>query len=325
MGSKRARLSIALTTFNGSEYLAEQLSSFEKQTRRPDELVVCDDGSSDDTFDQLEAFARRAPFEIRIFRNSARIGPTENFARAIALCEGDLIALSDQDDVWCPEKLARMEYLILKDSLVGGVFCNALIVDERLRPCGLEMWDRVDLSGESRRQVEEGCALPVLLKRYRVQGATLMFQAKLTTTILPIPEGWSHDAWIAVVTASLFKLRGIPLCLQKYRQHGGNVVGAGSGGFLEKLQKGWTPTRATYYQAEITKYSVLLNRLRETTIVPDHAIQLISEKLRHLSARAAFPRGLVPRCTAIIREWRAGGYRRYATDWRSVLLDLFKR
>jgi glycosyltransferase involved in cell wall biosynthesis len=325
MNSRRARLSIALATFNGSEYLAEQLDSFVKQTRLPDELVACDDGSTDGTLEQLEAFARQAPFEIKIFRNSERVGPTANFARAIASCEGDLIALSDQDDVWLPEKLAQLENCILGDPLVGGAFCNALIVDEGLQFSGTEMWDVVDLSEESRRQVELGYALPALLKRYRVQGSTLMFRAKLISTILPIPKDWNHDAWTAVVLASLFKLQGIPLCLQKYRQHHGNVVGASSGGLLEKFREGWQVSRESYYRDEIAKYSELLNRLRKTANAPHAATELVAGKLRHLSIRAEMPEELLPRCVAVIKELRAGGYRCYATDWRSVALDLFRR
>jgi glycosyltransferase involved in cell wall biosynthesis len=325
MRSRRARLSVALATFDGSKYLAEQLESYARQVRLPDELVVCDDASSDDTVNQLESFARDAPFEVKILRNADRVGPAANFARAISACEGDLVALSDQDDVWFPEKLARMEDCMLKDPLVGGVFCNALIVDKQLRSCGKEMWDVVSLSEESRRQVERGHALPALLKRYRVQGATLMFRAKLIGAILPIPKSWNHDAWIALVVASISKLQGIPLCFQKYRQHHGNVIGADSGSLREKLRKGWGVARASYYRDEIAKYSELLDRLQKMTDVPEAPKELVAEKLRHLSARATMPEASLPRWVAVIKELYAGGYRRYATDWRSIALDIFKR
>ena len=319
------QLSIALATCNGSDYLAEQLNSIAKQTRPPDELVAYDDGSTDNTLETLEAFARQASFTVRIFHNRERIGPTANFARAIASCRGELVALSDQDDVWFPEKLARLEDCILKDSLVHGVFCNALIADERLRSRGTDMWDVVHLSGEARRQVERGDALPALLKRYRVQGATLLFRAKLVEAIVPIPDGWNHDAWIAIVAASMFRLQGVPICLQIYRQHQANVVGAGSNGLLKTMHRGWTSSRAAYYQEEIAKYSVLLDRLRETANVSDAALRLVLEKLSHLTTRATMPDALFSRCAAVIKEWRTGRYRRYATDWRSVALDLIKR
>ncbi len=92
--------------------LEPQLASLLAQTRLPDELVACDDGSTDGTVSILEAFARRAPFPVRIERNDVRLRSTRNFEKAIGLCTGDLIATSDQDDVWLPEKLALCEAAI---------------------------------------------------------------------------------------------------------------------------------------------------------------------------------------------------------------------
>src|ERR687894_3003245 len=102
-----ARFSVAMCTYNGARFVAEQLASVAAQTRPPDELVVCDDGSTDETCRLVEEFAARAPFPVRLFVNERNLGSTRNFGRAVALCEGDLVALSDQDDVWHPEKLER--------------------------------------------------------------------------------------------------------------------------------------------------------------------------------------------------------------------------
>src|ERR1700721_581226 len=102
-------LSIALCTYNGERFLPEQLRSIGEQSRLPDELVGCDDASTDRTLGIIEDFARQAPFPVRIEVNAANSGSTPNFAKAIGMCKGDSIVLADQDDVWVPSKLAALE------------------------------------------------------------------------------------------------------------------------------------------------------------------------------------------------------------------------
>ncbi len=109
------RISVAICTYNGEKYLSEQLASIAAQTRLPDEMVVCDDCSSDATPDLVEEFARSAPFPVRFFRNPINLRSTKNFEHAIALCDGDFIALCDQDDIWLPEKLARQLAILESD------------------------------------------------------------------------------------------------------------------------------------------------------------------------------------------------------------------
>jgi glycosyltransferase involved in cell wall biosynthesis len=100
------RISIALCVCNGARFLGEQLSSLCAQRRLPDEVVVGDDASDDDSVAIIEKFSAEAPFPVRLIRNSSRLGVRGNFQKVIAHCVHDLIALCDQDDVWLPEKLA---------------------------------------------------------------------------------------------------------------------------------------------------------------------------------------------------------------------------
>ena len=91
---ERMTISVAMATFNGGRYLREQLDSIRRQSLLPMELVVCDDGSSDDTMDILRRFASDAPFKVVIDAHGRRLGFTPNFLRAIARCTGDIVALS---------------------------------------------------------------------------------------------------------------------------------------------------------------------------------------------------------------------------------------
>ncbi|MBW2422395.1 MAG: glycosyltransferase, partial [Deltaproteobacteria bacterium] len=110
-----ARISVAMATCEGAPYLDAQLESLRTQSRPPDELVLCDDHSADETPAIAEAFARRAPFSVRIERNPQRLGITANFEKAVSLCSGDLIFLADQDDVWKPTKIEALGRVLLDD------------------------------------------------------------------------------------------------------------------------------------------------------------------------------------------------------------------
>src|SRR5262245_47180770 len=128
------RLSIALCTYNGAVYLKEQLDSLAAQTRMPDELVISDDRSTDDTLRLIEEFAATAGFPVRLSVNESNLGIAKNVEKAISLCRGDVILLSDQDDVWHADKLETVEGIFEVKPQLSLVFSNAELVDETLKP-----------------------------------------------------------------------------------------------------------------------------------------------------------------------------------------------
>jgi len=96
---------IALATCNGAAFLQEQLDSLRRQTRLPDHIVVSDDASTDDTLELVEQFRRSAPCRVDVIPGAARLGPMDNFMRAVRACATDFVAFCDQDDVWSPRKI----------------------------------------------------------------------------------------------------------------------------------------------------------------------------------------------------------------------------
>jgi glycosyltransferase involved in cell wall biosynthesis len=108
------RIGIALATFNGEEFLAEQLQSIRGQRRLPNEMLVVDDASSDRTWEMLHEFQRTAPFEVTLFQNAVRQGPKASFLRAMDACRSEAIAFCDQDDMWREDKLAVCEDILAK-------------------------------------------------------------------------------------------------------------------------------------------------------------------------------------------------------------------
>ncbi|MFT4918317.1 MAG: glycosyltransferase involved in cell wall biosynthesis, partial [Zhongshania aliphaticivorans] len=97
------KISVAMCTYNGERFLAEQLDSILNQTYKNIELVVVDDVSTDGTLRLLDEYAARDG-RIRVIRNSENIGFVRNFEKAMGACSGEFIALADQDDIWFPEK-----------------------------------------------------------------------------------------------------------------------------------------------------------------------------------------------------------------------------
>src|ERR1700739_2794139 len=124
------KISVALCTFHGEAHLVEQLQTIKQQTRPPDELVVCDDRSDDRTADLIEDFARAAGFAVRFRMNDCRRGAAANYAGAISLGGGDLVAFCDQDDLWEPDKLACLESVFDRNARVLAAFSDLAIVTE---------------------------------------------------------------------------------------------------------------------------------------------------------------------------------------------------
>ena len=116
-----ASTSVALCTYNGERFLSQQLESLAAQTVLPDELVICDDASSDGSIRILEVFAKNAPFIVRIFKNPKNLGYIKNFEQAIGLCSMDVIFLCDQDDYWESEKLNQVLKVFDTEEDVGMV------------------------------------------------------------------------------------------------------------------------------------------------------------------------------------------------------------
>src|ERR1051326_3404755 len=214
-------LSIALCTYNGTVYLKEQLESIAAQTRTPDELVISDDQSTDDTLRMIVEFAATVDFPVRLSVNESNLGTAKNFEKAISLCRGDVILLSDQDDVWHNDKLESVERIFAAKPQLSLVFSNAELVDEALRGFDETLFDLVDFNDRKQRLVKSGRVLDVQLRENLVCGCTVAFRANLKELILPISsEGpLVHDGWIMLLIAAVGEIDFINRPLLKYRQH----------------------------------------------------------------------------------------------------------
>lgn len=222
-------ISVAMCTYNGEKFLSEQLNSFAEQTVLPDELVIFDDASQDNTIDILTTFTEHAPFVVRIHRNSSSVGVIKNFALAIEACKGDYILLSDQDDVWLPDKIEVTLKKMLAVEEEHGKLCpvcvhtDLTVVDERLNVLANSFLTNQGLY-HCYTKKEQLSVLPV---QNFVTGCTVMLNRALKEKAMPFPKNIvMHDYWLALVAACVGRLEFVNMQTIKYRQHGKNTVGA---------------------------------------------------------------------------------------------------
>ena len=310
-------ISVAMCTFNGESFLREQLESLAWQTRLPDELVVCDDASSDSTANILQEFARRAPFSLRIIRNLATLGSTRNFEKTIKLCEGDFIALCDQDDIWEPNKLNRLMEAFA-DPSVGGVFSDATVIDASAQPTGRQLWNHHRFQFGRRDDFCREAAIRLLLKHDVVTGATLMFRATLRNLLCPISDLWVHDGWIAWMLVLYSRLTFVAEPLVRYRVHLGQQLGIGQLGRRRPL---FGDDRR-----KLAGMAAQFEALRERWISSpgegfEECLALIENKITFLRRRSRLPGNALGRAYAVLSLTRS--YRRFARGLSSMRSDLF--
>ncbi|HXH84393.1 MAG TPA: glycosyltransferase family 2 protein [Candidatus Tectomicrobia bacterium] len=324
MTGTRIALSVALCTCDGERFLPAQLDSIAAQTRLPDELVVHDDRSTDASVAIVRDFAARAPFPVRVTVNATRFGSTANFEAALADARGDIIALCDQDDVWRPDKLARIESAFETSPDALCVFSDAQIVGEHLEPLGYRLWDSVGFDGPPQQRMAAGGGVDVLLRQNVVTGATLALRSDLRDLALPIPPGWVHDGWVGLLAAAVGVCLPLPEPLVRYRQHGRQQIGAPRPTLRRQIA---TARRmdAAFLAALADAYEAAAERLRRSTTYrcPQHVLRKIDEKVAHCRARARIRARRWRHVRCLLRELRTRRYRRYSLGWKSAASDLF--
>ena len=323
------RISVAVCTYNGADFLPAQLESIAQQTRPPDEIIVCDDASTDNTRAVLESFARTSSIPVSLYFSDQNIGLVKNFERAVSLCNGDVIALSDQDDVWRADKLQLIVDSFEQNPTAGLVFSDAEIVDENLNAAGKRMWDEIEFDAHKRKLIRNGRSLDVLAPGWTATGATMAFRSHYVKLALPIPENIAmiHDAWIALTVAAVAEVVIIEDTLIKYRQHERQHIGA--------------PKRSTASERGLKAIETALHRRNSATDLHEilalleerlfahqksfdcrRALAFVANYSHHLDVRANLPRKRLSRLPRILRELMSMRYHEYANGFKSAVKDL---
>lgn len=208
---------MAMATYNGEQFLNEQIDSILSQNVEQElELVVCDDKSTDGTLQILRERQKADP-RIRVYKNKKRLGFYKNFMRAIGLCKGEWIALSDQDDIWQTNKLQTLLQSVGQKDFACS---NALLVDKGNKSLGYTM--KESCGGKWIPTKKEDLFKKIVFGNI-VQGSTMLARADFLKSCQPVPEAIKyHDHWFALCSCAQNGFVYVDQCLIRYRQHDSN-------------------------------------------------------------------------------------------------------
>ena len=247
-------ISIAMATYNGARFIREQLDSILAQTITDWELVVCDDGSSDETVSILQEYIAKDS-RIKLHKNPQNLGFKRNFEQSIILCKGDYIALCDQDDIWYPTHLEILYNQIGEHSLSIG---NSDIVDINNQYLNKRMSDTDGIyfipNDTSKLIYRE------IFHSNPFQGAAMLLESRFAKSCLPIPKVVKyHDAWISACACLADGLVYTYTPVIRYRHHGANIT-------TEDNQREHGKTTIQKYKSNIKKsINTLLKKEKLTT------------------------------------------------------------
>ena len=233
------KVTVLLCTYNGEDYVREQIQSILDQDYRDFEILVSDDGSRDRTLDIVRDLMAEHPEKIKLIEQNPANGSAEkHFLKLITekmYGEAQYIMLSDQDDVWHSDKMRKtvMEMQAL-EAIYGAdkpmlVHCDSEVVDQQLNAISSSYVAYQKMTPERKH-------LNQLLVQNNVVGGALMMNRALAGFVEKVPEHCvMHDQWIALVAAAFGEIRFIPESLYMYRQHGNNVLGAEKGSRIMEI------------------------------------------------------------------------------------------
>ena len=319
------QISIAMATFNGATYLREELESFRQQGRAPDELVVCDDGSTDETLDILEVFRESAPFDVILIKNDKNLGYTKNFEKALSNCSGDLIFLADQDDIWFSFKIGVVERIFLDNPDKLLIIHDGELVDEKLVPYG----------ATKRGQIVAGYASDDSF----ITGALTAVRREFLEYALPIPEGIvGHDGWLHNIARILDQRLVIDRCLQSIRRHSSNTTAWVASslkpiGKLDVVKSQFATAPSNSYQdrllynRSLSERLVVMEALVDSKTAADRLKKeydrLVAERGALLRRDALIHRGFFGRKTQALTMFGRGDYVHF-NGLKSFMRDLFR-
>ncbi len=220
------KTSVAMCTYNGEKFLREQLDSILTQTLPVDEIIICDDGSTDNTVSILHEYEKKHTSVIKIYQNEKNLRSVKNFEKSISLCTNEIIFLSDQDDEWLPHKVETISLFFKNNPKIDAVATNGYGIDEKGTPLNmLSIWDIPYHLENKGFQIDY--FRMIAFSGNIATGASMAFRKNIVPEVSPFPEirGFHHDEWIALYTSASKTFTFLNEKFFKYRIHPGQQVG----------------------------------------------------------------------------------------------------
>lgn len=241
-------ISVAMTTYNGEKYLREQLDSLKNQTRIPDEIIICDDCSSDNTVSIIKDFIENNPkMKIAFCLNKKNVGYKENFRNAIRMTNGDIVFLCDQDDIWHNNKIEVMCDILGKNENILVLNSSVRLIDSFGKPLEQHYKKNTANVGLIPYRILEGqleeISVQTMFKGNISPGCSLCFRAQIKELFFEhYTANCPHDGFINLLAAAMNSLYFVNVVLTDYRIHETNTIGlkfTEGGGFSREKRLNW--------------------------------------------------------------------------------------
>ena len=226
-------ISVAMATYNGEKYIYKQMESIFEQTKKADEVIISDDGSSDNTVNIVNSFIEEKNLaeKWRVTVNSTNLGYTKNFFSCINKCRGDIIFLSDQDDIWDKNKIEKLSYVLEKNKKINVIWSETDYIDQYDRKIkykhdhGFSLLKKIFV--KFRKYYRVGFNEFCMTGGY--QGFGMAFRKKCVKDVIPYLETknlFCHDVTIAFCGAVNSGFYIYNETLNHYRLHNANAIGS---------------------------------------------------------------------------------------------------
>lgn len=220
-------ISVALCTYNGAKHITTQIESILTQSQPVDEIVVCDDGSRDDTINIINSIKSNCSIKITVHQNENNLGVCANFEKALSLCKGDIIFLSDQDDIWETDKVETIVSWFDKHKDKSAVFTDAKLITDNGAPfIEKTLWECVGFNEKMRKYFDNGLDLESFFIN-KATGATMAIRKELHFPFAQYcnNDNVLHDYCLALKALDNSSLGYIDKPLIRYRIHGNQQAG----------------------------------------------------------------------------------------------------
>lgn len=317
---KKAYVSVAMTTYKSKRYVEEQLESIFLQSRLPDEIVIIDDASPDDTFDYVKEIIKKAPSEIKIsvYENEVNMGFQRNFEQCFLKCSGDIIFSCDADDIWETNKVEKVLSAFEKNENVSLVFHDAIVIDG----AGTCINESLNKGWDTRKNKADSEQLVALeIKRQGCPyGMTIAFSRELLNYALPFMSEVGHDEWLILCAPLIGKVVCLEDKLTRYRRHGSNT----SGNKMTMMERVKKLNRAGWFLNPKRINNVFVSYDKRY----GHMLSEANKKL--LDERLEFQKGMMDIATSkidgrymLLKFWKNGLYQKFRGTRNTLILDEF--
>jgi|AKZA01.1.fsa_nt_gi Glycosyltransferases involved in cell wall biogenesis len=321
------KISVAMCTYNGSKHVIEQLESIVHQTQKVDEIVICDDCSSDDTVKIVDAYLHNKQIDYKIINNQANLGFIKNFHQVISKCTGDIIFFADQDDTWNLEKVKKIGAVFEKDKQALLVFSDGNITDENL------IYQKkllASLQYQSDFLKDKYIAFERLIADNYVTGAAAAIRRELLNLAQPFSQVTAHDYWFAVIAALYDGLRCVDEPLFNYRQHESNTIGINKRINLKKIidlfnkELDENNKQNLYAEIRLPILDDIAIKIKQDNL-EEKFVKALYKEIDFWKDREKFPiNSMVQNMVVVIKDMLKGKQRQYRNVKKPVIKDAVK-